>query len=49
MSTYWYRIEVFNFDKFLGSFYIDTSKPNKVIDEINNKYGKDKWTQYYIE
>lgn len=46
---YWYWINVFNHKIFVGSFYTDESKREKVVKEINEKYGQGEWTRYTIE
>ena len=46
---YWYWINVFNYDKFIGSFYTDCFKKAEVIAEINTKYGVGCWTRYTKE
>jgi len=46
---YWYKIEVYNHEWFLGSFYTDSHQKQNVIKEINEKYGSGKWTRYTIE
>ena len=46
---YWYWINVFNNDSFVGSFYTDVSKRNEIIEKINNKYGKGNWNRFTCE
>lgn len=46
---YWYLINVFNNDSFVGSFYTDVSKRNEIIEKINNKYGKGNWNRFTCE
>ena len=46
---YWYWINVFNNDSFVGSFYTDGSKRNEIIEKINNKYGKGNWNRFTCE
>lgn len=38
----WLKIEVYNFDSFIGSFY------TIVIKDINERYGEGKWTRFGI-
>ena len=44
----WIKIEVFNYDSWLGSFYTNTDTKSEIINEINVKYGIGRWTRYGI-
>lgn len=46
---YWYWINVYNYDSFIGSFYTDNNKKENVAKEINEKYGSGKWTRFTSE
>jgi hypothetical protein len=46
---YWNWINVFNHEKFIGSFYTDKSKREEVVKEINEKYGQGQWTRFTSE
>ena len=46
---YWYWINVFNNDEFLGSFNTDKSKKEEIRIEINEKFGLGKWTRFTCE
>jgi hypothetical protein len=46
---YWYYINVFNHERFLGSFYTQESKKEVVAKEINEKYGQGQWTRFISE
>lgn len=46
---YWNWINVFNYDSFVGNFYTDESRRDKIIYEINNNYGKGNWTRFTCE
>jgi len=46
---YWYWINVFNHDRFVGSFYTQSSTKERVVNEINEKYGEGKWTKFTKE
>ena len=46
---YWYWINVFNHEGFVGSFYTTESKREIVVKEINERYGQGKWTRYTSE
>lgn len=45
----WYWINVFDHEKFIGSFYTEKNKKHEVEQEINNKYGTGKWTRFTSE
>jgi hypothetical protein len=42
----WLKIEVYNGNSFIGSFYTNESKKSEIIKDINNEYGVGKWTRY---
>ncbi|NII81731.1 MULTISPECIES: hypothetical protein [unclassified Pedobacter] len=44
----WYKIEVYNYDKYLGSFYTDTLNEYKLSKEIDAEYGSGKWSRYNL-
>ena len=44
----WTKLEVYNNDEYLGSFYTNETTKHGVIREINEKYGKGDWTKYNI-
>lgn len=44
----WLKIEVYNGDSFIGSFYTNESKKSEIIKDINNEYGVGNWTRYNI-
>lgn len=46
---YWYKVSVYNHESFIGSFYTTISKNQDVEKEIDEKYGQNRWTTYYIE
>jgi len=46
---YWNWINVFNHERFVGSFYTDKSKREEVVKEINEKYGQGRWTRFTSE
>jgi hypothetical protein len=48
-NMYWYWIHVYNHKTPLGSFYTDESKKEKVVNEINKRYGEGKWTRFTSE
>lgn len=43
---YWYWINVFNHERFVGSFYTTESKREIVVKEINERYGQGKYKTY---
>ena len=46
---YWNWINVFNHERFLGSFYTRESKREEVVKEIDDKYGQGQWTRFTSE
>ena len=44
----WTKIEVYNYNEYLGSFYTDVTTKQDIIREINEKYGQGNWTKYNI-
>jgi hypothetical protein len=46
---YWYLIEVYWYEKFVGSFYTTSYIKKDILIEIRNKFGKDNFTRYTIE
>ena len=44
----WTKIEVYNYERFLGSFYTDATKRTDINKEIDEKYGKGSWTKFNI-
>ncbi len=47
MANNWVKLDVFNGDQFIGSFYADAWNKKDCIDAINKEYGVGKWTRYY--
>jgi hypothetical protein len=46
----WAKIEVFNYDKWIGSFYErDLSTKQKIVEAINKEYGSGNWTRWTLE
>lgn len=45
----WYKIAVYNFGKFLGSFYTNSNKDIDIKKDINLQYGEGKWNKYIID
>lgn len=43
----WNAIEVFNHEKYLGSFYTDLQGNENIVHKINEKYGKGNWTHWH--
>lgn len=46
---YWYWIHVYNHETPIGSFYTSESSREKVVKEINEKYGEGRWTRFTSE
>lgn len=46
---YWNWINVFDHDRFVGSFYTESTKKEDITKEINLKYGERKWTKFTSE
>jgi hypothetical protein len=46
---YWNWINVFNYERFVGSFYTDKSNREEVVKKINEKYGQGQWTRFTSE
>ena len=46
---YWNWINVFNHERFVGSFYTQESKKEIIVKEINEKYGQGQWTRFTYE
>lgn len=44
----WTKLEVYNYDTYLGSFYVEFGTRAKAIEEINKKYGKGNWTRFNL-
>lgn len=44
----WTKLEVYNNEQYLGSFYTDETTKQGIIREINEKYGQGNWTKYNI-
>jgi hypothetical protein len=44
----WTKLEVYNYEQYLGSFYTDETTKQGIIREINEKYGQGNWTKYNI-
>lgn len=44
----WVKIEVYNFDSFIGSFYTNNTTKELLIKDINERYGEGKWTRFGI-
>lgn len=46
----WTKVEVFNHDLFVGSFYErDLHDKRSIINAINKEYGYGNWTRYSVE
>jgi hypothetical protein len=43
----WTKLEVYNGDSYLGSFYSNSQSKQEIIQDINQKYGLN-WTKYNI-
>ena len=48
MGYYWTKLEVYNYDEFLGSFYTNSEKKSDIKKDIDEKYGIGNWTKYNI-
>lgn len=46
---YWKWINVFNYERFVGSFYTEETKREEIVKEINSKYGYGQWTRFTSE
>lgn len=44
----WTKLEVYNHDEYLGSFYTNSETKFEWVNEINKKFGLGKWTRYNI-
>lgn len=44
----WTKIEVYNYDCWIGSFYTNETTRQVIIKEINEKFGIGKWTKFGI-
>lgn len=44
----WIKIEVYNFDSFIGSFYTNDTMQELVVKDINERYGEGRWTRFCI-
>ena len=43
----WTKLEVYNYDEYLGSIYSDATTRKGLIEDINIKFGSN-WTKYNI-
>jgi len=44
----WTKLEVYDGNYYLGSFYTNATSKKEIIADINNEYGIGKWTRYNI-
>jgi hypothetical protein len=44
----WTKIEVYNHDSWIGSFYTNETERRGIVKDINEKYGEGKWTRFGI-
>lgn len=44
----WTKLEVYNYNTFLDSFYTDSETKKEWIEEIDQTFGKGNWTKYNI-
>lgn len=48
VANNWVKLDVFNGDHLLGSFYTDAWSNKYCVITINQKYGEGNWTRYHI-
>lgn len=48
MRYNWIKLEVFNYDEYLGSFYTNSEIKDDIKKDIDEKYGNGNWTKYNI-
>lgn len=49
MGDCWYKIDVYNYDLFVGSFYTDSINNSHVRAKINAKFGVANWTHFNVD
>lgn len=48
MGYCWTRLEVYNHDWHLGSFYTNKERKGEWVKEIDEEFGRGKWTRYNV-
>jgi len=44
----WTKIEVYNHDTFIGSFYTNETTRKAIVKDVDDKYGEGKWTRFNL-
>lgn len=44
----WTKLEVYNYDSYLGSFYTNETTRSGIYKAINEEYGEGRWTRYNV-